>query len=413
MTSLSRSRGDCRLCHSTSLQKSIPLNPLPVASPNVGAQAKIQESAPADVYRCLDCGALQLLTMVDPEFQYRNFKYTTGLSAGLADHFRTLINELAASGEIDKGRFVFDIGSNDGALLRLAREHGARVLGIDPAVDIAEAATQNGMPTIGEFFCEKIGRDIRVEYGGAQVIISANTVANIDDLDDFLAGINEVLAKDGIFVVETQYALDILQRTLLDVIYHEHISYFAVRPMRIFLERHGMELVDAERIAPKGGAVRFYIQKKGGPRAISARVGAMEGGESAAGLYDDHPYNAFNDRIRNLGGKVRAKLDQSRRETGRALAFGSSVGCAALIQYLDLGASIDALFDDQPLVNYLPWKDGIIPILSGAQLTNEAPADVAVLAWRYADLISAKHTTFRGAGGRFYTVLPEVRMVTD
>jgi SAM-dependent methyltransferase len=413
VTQLARKRRDCRLCHSAELDKCVPLHPLPVASPNVGSKAKIDEMAPTDLYRCLSCGALQLLTIIDPSFQYRTFKYTTDVSIGLRDHFAGLIEELAVRGVIKPNAFVFDIGSNDGSLLKLAKNKGARVLGIDPAVDTAVAATASGIPTIGDFFSEAMGLKIAEEHGHANVAISANTVANIDDLDDFFAGVNAVLAPDGIFVIETQYALDVIEKTLLDVIYHEHVSYFAVQPTNFFLERHGLQLVDTEQIAPKGGSIRFYIQKRGGPRPVSERVGELITREQAAGLYSPTPYHAFNERIARLASDVRARLEKSREKTGRALAFGSSVGCAALIHYFELGPHLDALFDDHPLVNYVRKPGGIVPVLSGAQLANEAATDVAVLAWRYADRIAKRQTAFCSAGGRFYTVLPEVGIVEN
>jgi SAM-dependent methyltransferase len=354
-----------------------------------------------------------LLTIIDPSFQYRTFKYTTDVSIGLRDHFAGLIEELAARGDIKPNTFVFDIGSNDGSLLKLAKNIGARVLGIDPAVDTAVAATASGIPTIGDFFSEAMGLKIAEEHGHANVAISANTVANIDDLDDFFAGVNAVLAPDGIFVIETQYALDVIEKTLLDVIYHEHVSYFAVQPTNFFLERHGLQLVDTEQIAPKGGSIRFYIQKRGGHRPVSERVGELITREQAAGLYSPTPYHAFNERIARLASDVRARLEKSREKTGRALAFGSSVGCAALIHYFELGPHLDALFDDHPLVNYVRKPGGIVPVLSGAQLANEAATDVAVLAWRYADRIAKRQTAFCSAGGRFYTVLPEVGIVEN
>lgn len=413
MKKLFRSRTDCRLCHSTRLDKSIPLNPLPVASPNVGASATIGQTAPADVYRCLDCGAVQLLTVVDPEFQYRTFKYTTSVSAGLTQHFNDWINELCRRGEIRQGALVVDIGSNDGTLLRLAQERGARVLGIDPAVETAKAATTAGIPTLGEFFNEALGRKIAGEHGPADVVLSANTMANIDDLDDILAGVSAMMAPGGIFVIETQYALDVLQNTLIDVLYHEHITHYSVRPTRSLMERHGLQLIDSERISPKGGSIRFYVQKRGGPRPVAPRLEELVALEDKFGLYDDALYSAFNDRLAKLASDIRTRLDQSRKATGRALAFGSSVGSAALIHYFELGPHLDAIFDDHPLVNYLHKPGGIIPVLTGAQLSNELPTDVAVLAWRYADRIAAKQTAFRNAGGRFYAVLPEVRVVGE
>src|SRR6185295_7058232 len=114
---------------------------LPVASPNVGSGVQVLETAPADVWQCTACGLLQLRTIVDAEFQYRNFRYFTGLSSGLREHFADLVAGLAAAGEIGPEKFVLDVGSNDGSLLRLARDRGARGLGIDPAATLAKAAS--------------------------------------------------------------------------------------------------------------------------------------------------------------------------------------------------------------------------------------------------------------------------------
>lgn len=408
MTRLAETRTTCRLCKSAELWNAVPLAALPVASPNVGRSARVAETAPADLWQCKSCGFLQLNTIVNPEFQYRNFQYFTGISVGLREHFGALIGSLAKAGDIAQGRSVLDIGSNDGSLLRFAQDLGAKVLGIDPAEKIAKAATAAGIPTLAEFFNRPMGKKIAAEHGHFDVVISNNTVANIDDLDDFFGGMSELLAPTGLIIVETQYGLDVLLKTLLDVVYHEHVSYFAVKPTQQFLARIGLELVDAEKIAPKGGSIRFYIQRRGGPRAVSPRVSALIAEETAAGLYGPELFKAFNTRIHAIGAALRQRLTRSREKTGRALVYGSSVGCAALAHYFDLGPHIDAVFDDTPLVNYMRTSAGPVPVLSGKQLSNEEPTDVVVLAWRYSDLIARNHAEFVKAGGRFIPALPDV-----
>ncbi len=405
---LAETRTTCRLCKSPALWKAVPLSPLPVASPNVGMSARIAETAPADLWQCRDCGFLQLATIVNPEFQYRNFQYFTGISVGLREHFGELIGGLAKSGDIGPGKLVVDIGSNDGSLLRFAKDLGARVVGIDPAEKIARAATEAGIPTIADFFNRAMGARMATDHGRADVIISNNTVANIDDLDDFFGGMDTLLSPSGLVIIETQYGLDVLQKTLLDVIYHEHVSYFAVKPTARYLAALGLELVDAEKIAPKGGSIRFHIQRQGGPRPVSPRVAALIAEEEAAGLYGTPMFEAFNARIAAIGAELRARLETSRQRTGRSLAYGSSVGCAALVHYFDLGPHIDAVFDDTPLTNYMRTSAGNVPVLSGRQLVNEAPTDVVVLAWRYTRNIAANQPEFVKAGGRFVQALPEV-----
>ena len=350
---LAFTRDTCRLCGSSELRNVIPLRPLPIASPNVGHSGTVHEMAAADVWQCKDCGHLQLATVVDSEFQYRNFRYLSGISHGLREHFAQLIGGLSGRGEIGNGRFVVDIGSNDGSLLRLAQERGAKVLGVDPAVKIAQAATEAGIPTLPKFFNADLGATIARQHGRANVVISNNTIANIDELDKFFTGVEALLADDGVLVMETQYALDVMTRTLLDVIYHEHVSYFAVKPMQRFLASRGLELVTAERIEPKGGSIRFIAQRRGGSRKSVPSIAALIAEETAIGLYDDRLAAGFNVRIGSLGTTIRQRLQQSRVSTGRALAYGASVGCAALIHYFDLGSCVDAVFDDSPLTNHI------------------------------------------------------------
>jgi 2-polyprenyl-3-methyl-5-hydroxy-6-metoxy-1,4-benzoquinol methylase len=408
---LAHDRDTCRLCGSPNLWTAIPLHPLPVASPNVGHSSLVRETASADVRQCRDCGHLQLATVVDPEFQYRNFQYVSGISLGLREHFDGLIAKLAAQGDVAPGKFVVDIGSNDGSLLRFVKAREARILGIDPAERIAREATESGVPTLATFFSPALADDIVSQHGCADVVISNNTIANIDELGSFFAGIDTLLAKDGILIIETQYALDVLTKTLLDVVYHEHVSYFAVRPMQRFVQARGLELIDAERIAPKGGSIRFVVQRKGGSRAVTPLVAALISEEDKAGLYDERIFNEFNARIRNVGSEVRERLVKSRQTTGRGLAYGASVGCAALIHYFGLGDLIDAVFDDSPLTNVVRTSHGDIPVLSGRQLVNEPPGNVVVLAWRYASVIARGQEAFRASGGKFFRALPDVVLV--
>jgi 2-polyprenyl-3-methyl-5-hydroxy-6-metoxy-1,4-benzoquinol methylase len=408
MTRLAETRTTCRLCKSRDLWNAVPLSALPVASPNVGRSAKVSETAPADLWQCRGCGFLQLNTVVNPEFQYRNFKYFTGISVGLREHFGALVGGLARSGDVAKDKQVLDIGSNDGSLLRFAKDLGAGVLGIDPAEKIAKAATAAGIPTLAEFFDRAMGKRIRAKHGLFDVVISNNTVANIDDLDDFFGGIAELISPAGLVIIETQYGLDVLEKTLLDVVYHEHVSYFSVKPTRAFLEANGFELVDAEKIAPKGGSIRFHIQKKGGPRQVSPRVATLIAQETSAGLYGPDLFAAFNMRIHKIGEALRRRLANSRKRTGRALCYGSSVGCVALVHYFELGSHIDAVFDDTPLTNVMRTTVGQVPVLSGKQLANEEATEVIVLAWRYTDKIEKSQADFVRSGGRFVSALPEI-----
>lgn len=396
----------CRLCDSNKIKEVVDLGSLPVASPNVGGNNS-QESqilAPVIVCKCEDCGFLQLSVVVNPEYQYKNFLYKTNLSLGLIQHFDNLMDMLDADQSL-KDRFVFDVGSNDGSLLDLAKKRGAKVLGIDPAIRTAEEATSRGILTYGDFFTEKKAKEILKEHGKMDIIISNNTIANIANLKDIFLGFKHLLNSNGLLVIETQYSLDVLEKKLIDVIYHEHISYFSVAPMQKFLESIGFQLIDAQRIAPKGGSIRFIAQPSEGIRPINKHVSELIQLEEQSGLYREKIFEKFNSDIKKIGEEVRKQLLISKDKNGVVYAYGSSVGCSAMLHYFSLGDIIDAVFDDAPLSSSLNVNGSYLPIHHGADLIDYPPTDVVVLAWRYIDFIRDKQKNYISKGGSFFSVL--------
>ena len=205
MSALYRVRDDCRLCHSRSLDLAAPLGEMSVATPNfkvsgVDRNAPVFRTAvPLELYHCRDCGHLQIRHIGNPEIQYRDYVYTTSISLGLREHFKAAAARITKKRRLAPSSFVVEIGSNDGTLLRNFQEQGMRVLGIDPAVEIARRATRDGIETLPEFFNEDLGGKIYRKYGAADMIIANNMIANVDGLDDFVKGVSRILAPDGVF----------------------------------------------------------------------------------------------------------------------------------------------------------------------------------------------------------------------
>lgn len=416
MTELVRMRKTCRLCGSANLLRSVPLVEVPIVSPNVAAEARddgariARATAPLDNYLCRDCGLIQLVHVVDPSVVYRNYLYRTAVSMGLAEHFRALANTVIERVGLLAGDLVLEFGSNDGTLLRFFRDAGMRVQGVDPARGIAEEASARGVPTRADFFSEALAADLREELGLARTVIANNAMANIDDLADILRGVRTILAPDGVFVFETQYALDVFEKTLLDVIYHEHISCFSVRPMDMAIVRHGLEIIDAERIGTKGGSIRFWLQHKGGPRGRAARVDELVALEGKTGLYDPAYHRAFGERVAAINAELRTLTDAARAKGRTVAAYGTSVGCAALIHQFELETRLDCLFDDAPFKERLEGPGYDLPVHPGDDLDAVKPGLVVILAWRYAEPIMARHRKYLEKGGQFVVPLPKIEV---
>lgn len=417
MGELIRIRDTCRLCGATSLLRCVPLAAVPIVSPNVGfgvggaGRSMTKVVASLDNYLCRDCGLIQLVHVVDPALIYRNYLYRTAISLGLADHFRGLAEAVIGRLGLAPGDQIVEFGSNDGTLLRFFQQAGMAVTGIDPAETIAAEATRSGVPTVADFFGARLAEAVRAEHGPAKVIIANNALANIDDLDDILHGVKMLLAADGAFVFETQYALDVFEKTLLDVIYHEHVSCFSVQPVVRAFRRYGLEVFNAERIPTKGGSIRFWVQHVGGPRVVAAQIAKLIALEQATGLYDPAYLARFSEKIASIKERLHALIAQRSAE-GAIAGYGTSVGCAALIHQLELEDKLDLLVDDKPFKDRMEGPGYDLPVVTGAEVGERRPALIVILAWRYADAIIAGHRRYLEGGGEFVVPLPDIARVT-
>ncbi|MDO8606989.1 MAG: class I SAM-dependent methyltransferase [Phaeospirillum sp.] len=413
MKALSHHRSTCRLCGSPAVEMVVPLAPIPVATPNIGIAANGLDSlamaatlVPLDLWLCRDCGHVQLLDIIDPEVHYNNFSYRTAISLGLGEHFKQMADSVGTRVNLQPGDLVVEVGSNDGTLLEPFQHAGATVLGIDPARETARLATERGIETLATFFTEELGHQIRARRGPAKVVVCTNTYANLDDIDGPTRGIRALMDETSLFVFETQHGADVIDRFLIDTIYHEHLSYFLVGPLVRFFRAHDMELVEVEHLPTKGGSFRGYVRLGSGTGEPSGSVAAFMAAEQAAGLHNPATYWPMSDRLT----KARADLVEviaHYRATGRPIAgYGASVGTVTLISQLNLAQSLDFIIDDKPLTEAIIGPDYRIPVVSPQALTERNPACVIILAWRYAEPIIARNSDWRAKGGRFIVPLP-------
>ena len=396
----------CRLCQSKRLKKVIPLHDLPINSPNIAHERLAVDiqyiSAPSSVYVCEQCGLLQLTTVVNSSIQYDNFLYETKISLGLIEHFKSFVDNYLSR---YSPKNVLDIGSNDGSLLNLFKQKNLSILGIDPAKKISETANLSGIPTITGFFNNQTALEILTQQGKFDLIISNNTVANLDNLADFFSNICLLLTEDGVAVIETQYSVDMLNNFLLDVIYHEHLSYFNASCLHNELHKFGLYLYDAEKISPKGGSIRFYIKKACAFKKNPPSLGLQ-------GMLDEEKNtfntveicNKFNKKLNSLKLSLKALLDS---KNGKNIyGFGSSVGSIALYIQLELSNYIHSIFDNTPLKNSVIIGKNIIPIINPNNSLIKNPI-IVIAAWRYKDNI-IKNNINNFESPYFITPLPEI-----
>lgn len=413
-SSLCHRRTGCRLCGSDRLSLVLKLEPTPPANAFVPATdiGKDQTRFPLDIFFCEDCFHVQLLDVVDPKHLFENYVYVSGTSPVFVKHFEDYAADLCRRFQPGKGALAFDIGSNDGTLLKAFKAQGLQVLGIDPAIDIARRATESGIETIAGFFTQAKAEEIRSQQGPASVITANNVFAHIDDLGGVADGIRTLLAPNGVFAFEVSYLKDVVEKTLFDTIYHEHLDYHSVIPLIGFLKRHRLELIEALHVDSHGGSLRGIAQLAGGPWKVGASVGEAVAYERQIGLDRAETFRQFGADIETKKQKLNALLKSFKAEGKSIAGFGAPAKATTLMYHFGIGPElIDFIVDDSPLKQGLYSPGMHIPVLSSAAITEKKPDVLVVLAWNFAAPIIAKNQAFRDAGGRFVIPLPEVEVV--
>ncbi|MEK7245957.1 MAG: class I SAM-dependent methyltransferase, partial [Pseudomonadota bacterium] len=301
--------------------------------------------------------------------------------------------------------------SNDGTLLGFFRACGMKVLGIDPARDIAASARARGIETWTDFFAPALAARIRTERGPAAIVAANNVFAHIDDLAGVAEGIALLLAPDGVFVFEVSYLVDVYEKTLFDTVYHEHLAYHSVAPLVRFFAACGLELFAAERVDSHGGSLRGFAQLQGGPRAADGSVAALVALEKSLGLDQAETLAAFGRKIDAVRDSLRALLLGLKQNGKHIAGFGAPAKATTLMYHFGLGPDlIEFIADDSPLKQGLFTPGLHVPVLAPEAIDLRRPDYLLILAWNFARPIMTKHARFAAEGGRFIVPLPHVEV---
>jgi hypothetical protein len=401
-------RNTCRGCSGHDLELVLSLKPSPIGDAYVTSE-KVnvpQPTYPIDLYMCKNCGLAQLIDVIDPDILYGEYIYVTASSTGLSEHFQDYADRVINRCKLKPNSLVVDIGSNDGTLLRHFQQRGMIVLGVEPATHIAIQATAAGIKSIDKFFTSDLAKQIINGHGYAKLITANNVLANIDDLMSWVNAVNELLADDGVFVFESYYLPDLVQNMVFDFIYHEHLSSFSVRPMQALFLCVGLELVAVERVATKGGSLRYFVQRPDGPLIKDGTVLEMLALEEKMGLYRKETFTAYADKINGLKEQTNNFLAKAKSEGKSIAGFGASITGTTLIYHFEIGEYLDYLVDDNP-AKQGRFSPGLhLPVFPSSALCERKPDYVIILAWRFTETIISKNQTYLNGGGQFLIPVP-------
>jgi hypothetical protein len=407
-------RKSCIVCGSAKLEPVLDLGETALANRFLTREelSRPEPRFPLVVGFCHACGHVQLTEHVPPSAMFEEYLYVSSASDTLKTHLWDLSDVVVERHGLGQDDLVIDIGCNDGTLLKGFRRHGVRVLGVDPARNLAELYADPEIDRYTGFFDSSSAVELRDRFGPAAAVTATNTFPHIPALSDFVAGLDTVLGSGGVFVLEAHYLGDLLDQMAFDTVYHEHVSYWALGPMTRVFEQGGMRVLQVERLPLHHGQLRAFVARAG-EGEVSASVERLLAEERERGLDRVDTYRAFADRTGRLREDLQTTLRELSASGNRIVGYGAPAKGNTLLSFLGLGPKeLDYIADRSPLKQGLYTPGTHIPVVEPDCLLADQPEYVVLLAWNFADEIMEQQAEYRRRGGRFIVPVPEVRIVT-
>jgi hypothetical protein len=306
--------------------------------------------------------------------------------------------------------FVIEVASNDGYLLQYFRGSDVRVLGIEPAAEVAKVAVQErGIPTIVDFFGKSSAETLLLTYQKPTLMIANNVLAHVPDMHDFISGFSVLIADDGIITFEFPHLLNLILLNQFDTIYHEHYSYLSLTALKPIFESHGLRIFDVENLSTHGGSLRVYVCKEKASWVEDISVQKCLDSETPLDPRLEHVSRSVQTRTQKVKRDLLDEVSKAKDAGLRVAAYGAAAKGNTLLNFVGIKADvIDYVIDLNPRKqnNYLPGSH--IPVLGEEHLRNNPPDILLILPWNLAEEIGNQLEYLRGQGVKFLRAIPSL-----
>jgi hypothetical protein len=367
---------------------------------------------PLHVYVCGECFLVQLEAYVSAEHIFSDYAYFSSYSDSWVEHARVYTESMVERFGLGPQHHVVELASNDGYLLQHFVAKGIPVLGVEPAVNVAEVAVRKGIPTLVKFFGVNTARELVTEGRKADLLLGNNVLAQVPDLNDFVEGMKILLKPQGVITVEFPHLMRLIEENQFDTIYHEHFSYFSLTTTVTIFAAHGLTAFDVEDLPTHGGSLRVYARHtEDTSKPVGERVREMLSREASAGFNGLASYASFGEQVQETKRKLLTFLIKAKREGKSIAGYGAPGKGNTLLNYCGIRSDfLDYTVDRSPHKQgkFLPGTH--IPICHPDKIKETRPDFVLILPWNLKTEIMEQVAYIRTWGGRFLVPIPEVRI---
>ncbi|MFI5584006.1 class I SAM-dependent methyltransferase [Amycolatopsis sp. NPDC051758] len=404
----------CRLCGSTNTASVVDLGATPPCERFLTAEQLDEPEAtfPLHLIVCTECWLAQIPPLIDPDDTFTEYAYFSSFSTSWVEHAKRFVDGSVERLGLDGRSFVVEVASNDGYLLKHVVGHGIRCLGVEPSVNVGQAARDAGVPTLTAFLSEETGRQVREEHGPADLVAANNVYAHIPDVIGFTKGLRALVADDGWVSIEVQHLLTLIEKNQYDTIYHEHFQYYTVESARRALATGGLTVVDVELVPTHGGSIRLWARPDAVAGEPSERMTDVLEREKAAGLHELSGYTEFAERVTRVRLDLLKFLIEARNDGKTVVGYGAPGKGNTLLNHC--GIRTDLL---QYTVDRNPYKHGRftpgtrIPVLPPERIEADRPDYVLVLPWNLREELTEQLSYIGAWGGKLVFPIPHLEIV--
>jgi hypothetical protein len=401
----------CRFCGSALEQIFIDLgmSPLCESYPGAGDLNSMEPYYPLRVYVCETCFLVQLQEYARASDIFSDYAYFSSYSDSWLRHAQSYCRKMYERFGLGPQSFAVEVASNDGYLLQYFLPLGVRVLGIEPAANVARAAVEKGVPTLVKFFGADLAHSLAGQGKTADLVLGNNVLAQVPHINDFVEGLRVLLKPEGVLTLEFPHLLELMQRNEFDTIYHEHFSYFSFFTTKRILEAHGLRIFDVEQLASHGGSLRVYACRAESGRPATEAVAQLLAAEYDAGLDTFDAYRSFAEQVKQTKWDLVGFLLSAKREGKTVAGYGAPGKGTTLLHYCGIGRDLlEYTVDRSPYKQgrFLPGNH--IPIYHPDAILERKPDYVLILPWNLKDEIIGQLGYIREWGGRFVVPIPEL-----
>lgn len=402
------------MCNSEKLELFLDLGNIPRVDRFLSRKElnQIEQLFPLTVYLCEDCGLAQLGFVVpDSKLFNEEYAYESSTTKDRRENHNQLAKDVCNDFKIVEKSLVVDIGSNVGVLLHCFKNLGMKVIGVDASSNIVKKANDNGIETILGFFNKEIVDKIINKYHKASIITATNLFAHIQNYESFMIDLKQLLETDGIFVFQVPHFLKLIKNVEYDTIYHEHISYFGLKPLIKFFEEHQMELFDVVETDIDGGSIRCFVSHKGQfTKSLNINKILME--ENNEEIYNIKRLKKFEKDVIQQKADLKKILEQLKQDGKKIVGVGAPAKGITLLNYCNIDKDILEYLTEKSSLKIGKFCPGMhIPVVTDEKLLEDKPDYALILAWNFAEEIMNNLKEYEKLGGKFLIPIPTPKIV--